>query len=45
MIWIGLIIGLVLGSNISLFLYAIILAGKKANEGFYDCDRIGGIRK
>lgn len=28
----GLIIGLVLGSNISLFLYAIILAGKEADE-------------
>ena len=29
MILIGLIIGLVLGSNIGLFLYAIILSGKK----------------
>ena len=29
MFWLGLIIGLVLGANISLFLYAIILAGKE----------------
>jgi len=29
---IGLFIGLVLGSNISLFLYALIIAGKQADE-------------
>lgn len=28
----GLLIGLVLGANISLFLYALILAGKNADE-------------
>ncbi len=32
MFWMGLIIGLVLGANISLFLYAIILSGKKSDE-------------
>lgn len=32
MFWIGFIIGLVLGANISLFLYAFILSGKKADE-------------
>ena len=32
MFWIGLTIGLVLGANISLFLYAIILTGKQADE-------------
>ena len=32
MFWLGLIIGLVLGANISLFLYAIILAGKESDE-------------
>lgn len=31
MFWLGIIIGLILGSNISLFLYAIILVGKKDN--------------
>lgn len=30
--WIGLTIGLVLGANISLFFYAIILTGKRADE-------------
>lgn len=29
---IGMLIGLVLGANISLFLYAIILSGKRADE-------------
>ena len=29
MFWIGMIIGLILGANISLFLYAIILSGKE----------------
>ena len=32
MFWLGIIIGLILGSNISLFLYAIILAGKDDSE-------------
>lgn len=32
MFWIGFIIGLVLGANISLFLYAIILSGKRSDE-------------
>lgn len=32
MFWIGLIVGLVLGSNISLFLYATIISGKQADE-------------
>ena len=32
MFWIGLLVGLVLGANISLFLYAIILAGKRSDE-------------
>ena len=32
MFWIGLIVGLVLGANISLFLYAIILVAKDADE-------------
>lgn len=30
--WLGLFIGLVLGANISLFLYAIILSGKRSDE-------------
>ena len=33
MFWIGFTIGLVLGANISLFLYAIILTGKKSDGG------------
>lgn len=32
MFWWGFIVGLVLGANISLFLYALILAGKNADE-------------
>ena len=32
MFWIGLIIGLVLGANISLILYALILNGKRSDE-------------
>lgn len=32
MFWIGFLIGLVLGANISLFLYAIILTGKRSDE-------------
>ena len=30
--WLGLIIGLVLGANISLFLYAMIIAGKESER-------------
>lgn len=32
MFWIGLIIGLMLGANIGLILYALILSGKRADE-------------
>lgn len=32
MFWLGLVAGLVLGANISLFLYSIILVGKNADE-------------
>lgn len=32
MFGLGIIIGLVLGANISLFLYAIILSGKESEE-------------
>lgn len=32
MFWIGLIIGLFIGANVSLLLYACIIAGKKADE-------------
>ena len=32
MFWMGFITGLVLGANISLFLYTIILTGKRADE-------------
>lgn len=32
MLGLGIIIGLVLGANISLFLYAIILSGKESEE-------------
>lgn len=32
MFWIGLIIGLILGANISLVLYACILAGKGCGD-------------
>ncbi len=39
MLWVGLFIGLVLGANISLFLYAIILSGKKEDEIFYSNER------
>ena len=31
MFWVGFIVGLVLGANISLFLYAIILTGKQSD--------------
>lgn len=30
--WIGLVVGLILGANISLFLYAIIVAGKERDK-------------
>lgn len=32
MFWCGLIIGLVLGANISLLLYAMIIAGKESER-------------
>ena len=32
MFWTGLIIGLILGANVSLILYACIIAGKRADE-------------
>lgn len=32
MFWLGLIIGLVLGANISLFLYALIINAKKCDK-------------
>lgn len=32
MFWIGLGTGVILGANISLFLYALILAGKNADK-------------
>lgn len=32
MFWIGFVVGLILGANISLFLYAIILAGKECDK-------------
>jgi len=32
MFWIGLLVGLIVGANISLFLYAIIIAGKESDE-------------
>ena len=32
MFWCGLIIGLVLGANISLFLYAMIIAGNESER-------------
>ena len=41
MFWIGLFIGFILGANISLILYAIILLGKQSdrkNEYMYDYD-------
>ena len=35
MFWIGLIVGLILGANISLFIYAILLAGKDDYEKWF----------
>lgn len=32
MFWVGLLVGLIVGANISLFLYAIIIAGKESDE-------------
>lgn len=32
MFWIGLVVGLVLGANISLFLYAMIFSAKETDE-------------
>ena len=43
--WLGLLIGLIIGANLSLFLYAIILSGKKADEKFYNSDEFGGMKK
>ena len=34
MFWIGFFIGLVLGANISLFFYSIILTGKRSDEAW-----------
>lgn len=36
MFWIGLLIGLILGCNISLILYAIILTGKESDKNMVD---------
>ena len=36
MFWWGLIVGLVLGANISLFLYAMIIVGKESERGIED---------
>ena len=41
----GLFICLIIGANLSLFLYAIIISGKEADERFYDSDKTGGIEK
>jgi len=35
MFWTGLIVGLILGANISLFLYAIIIAGRERDKEWY----------
>lgn len=32
MFWIGLVVGLIVGANVSLVLYACVIAGKKADE-------------
>ena len=32
MFWTGLVIGLVVGANVSLILYACIIVGKRADE-------------
>lgn len=36
MFWIGLLVGFILGSNVSLFLYAIILTGKESDKNMID---------
>lgn len=36
MFWLGLIIGLVLGANISLFLYAMIIVGRESERKLND---------
>ena len=38
MFWIGLVVGLIIGANISLILYACIIAGK-------ECDKTIGYRE
>ena len=40
MFWIGLLIGLVLGANIGLFLYAMIVTAKKSDEQMEKIDRM-----
>lgn len=32
MFWIGMIVGLIIGSNVTLILYACILAGKESEQ-------------
>lgn len=39
MFYIGLFIGLVLGANISLFLYAMIIAGKQSERKMSNNDK------
>jgi len=39
MFWLGIIIGLVLGANISLFLYAMIIAGKQSERKMSNNDK------
>ncbi len=34
MFWIGLLIGIIIGANVSLILYALIIAGRRADEHF-----------
>jgi len=34
MFWIGFIIGIIIGANISLILYACIIAGKRSDEKY-----------
>lgn len=41
MFWLGLIIGLILGANISLFLYAMIVTAKQSDEKI---DRVDEMR-
>ncbi len=34
MFWIGMLVGTLLGANVSLFLYAVILVGKRSEESY-----------